>query len=128
MLRTLIIDDNPLFLDSLSELLGRFPGVGVAGVARTGEAGLRAALELAPDLVFVDLSMPGMGGMEVAAQLRRQQPQTRVVIVSWHDDAEYRARAATIGVERFVGKSDLFAELLTILKITPASPKATGAT
>jgi two-component system NarL family response regulator len=128
MLRTLIIDDNPLFLDSLTELLGNFPGVSVVGTARTGAVGLRKTAELSPDLVFLDLNMPGLGGMQVAEQLSELYPQLRVVIVSWHDDTEYRARAAAIGVERFVCKSDLFAELLTIINAPPGTLSIAGAT
>lgn len=122
MLRTLIIDDNPLFIDSLTELLGHFPGVSVVGVARNGAVGLRQTMVLKPDLVFVDQNMPGMSGMEVAAQLQQQQSPTRIIIISWHDDAEYRARAAAIGVDRFICKTDLFSELLSILKIPASAP------
>lgn len=122
MLRTLIIDDNPHFLESFSGLLGGYPGVSVVGVASNGVQGLRAAAELAPDLVFVDLKMPGTGGFEVAAQLRRQRPQTRVVIISLHDDAEYRARAVAAGAERFVCKQKMFDELSSIVGGAAASP------
>lgn len=124
MLRTLIIDDNLLFLDTLSELLGRFEGVCVVGVASNGQEGLRAAAELVPDLVFVDMKMPVVGGFEVTARLRWQQPLTRVVIVSLHDDPEYRARALEIGAERFVSKNDLFKELPNIIGVAPSSPGA----
>ena len=126
MLRTLIIDDNLLFLDTLSELLGRFEGVRVVGVASNGQEGLRAASELVPDLVFVDLKMPGVGGFQVAARLRWQQPLTRVVVVSLHDDAEYRARAMEVGAERFVSKNDLFSELPHIIGAAALSPGASS--
>lgn len=115
MLRTLIIDDNPRFLASMTELLSLFIGVSVVGVAQSGEEGLRAAAELAPDLVFVDIHMPGLDGLQVTEQLRRTQPQLRVVIMSWHDDAEYRARVAASSAERFVCKSNLLTKLPAII-------------
>lgn len=119
MLRALIIDDNPLFQEAIGELLCRFSGVEVAGTANDGASGLQACAELAPDLVFVDLNMPGMNGLEVTRELRQQNRPTRVIIVSLHDGAEYRSRAAAAGAERFICKYDLFAELLAILGNPP---------
>lgn len=127
MLRTLIIDDNPLFLDALSELLHRFSGVSVVGTAGNGDDGLRASAELLPDMVFVDLNMPGMGGLEVAAHLRRLLPHIQVVIVSLHDDAEYRERAAAVGAKHFVCKKELLTELMFIISYRPAPPEPTSA-
>lgn len=120
----LIIDDNPLFLDSLAELLGRFPEAGAIRTARGGAMGLHLAAEHAPDLVFVDLNMAGLGGLEVARQLCQSQPQCRVIMVSLHDGAEYRERAAMIGVERFICKRDLFAALPALLGNSPATGAA----
>lgn len=127
MLRTLIIDDNPLFLASLRELLGLFAGVRLVGEARSGDEGLRRAAELVPDLVFVDMHMPDLDGFHVTEQLRRVQPQIRVVMMSWHDDAEYRARAAVSGAERFVCKSTLLTKLPAIISGPPAALQAAGA-
>ena len=127
MLRVLIIDDNPLFLDALAELLHRFSGVSVIGTAGNGEEGLRASAALLPDMVFVDLNMPGMGGMEVAGHLHRLLPHIQVVIVSLHDDAEYRERSAAVGARHFVCKKNLFAELMAIISYPSAPPESVSA-
>lgn len=126
MVRTLIIDDNHIVLEALSKLLLRFPGVSVAGMASNGKDGLLAAENLVPDLVLVDLKMPDMNGLEVASILRQKHPAMRVVIISMHDDDEYRARAAAIGVERFVCKNDLLSGLLHIFRQLPSAAKPTG--
>lgn len=126
MLRTLLIDDNPVFLDSLSNLLTLFPEVCVVGLAENGAQGLRLAAELAPNLVIVDLMMPGMGGLVVAETLLRRPAKTRVVIVSLQDGEEYRRHAEAIGIERFVCKKDLFIELPSILDGTPFLPASEG--
>ncbi|MDP2367137.1 response regulator transcription factor [Rhodoferax sp.] len=127
MLRVILIDDSSTFLASFKELLGRFPAVDVVAVLNDGVQGLRAVADLMPDLVFLDLMMPGMDGMQVARQLQQCQPQTRVVMVSLHDDAFDRSRAAAFGVERFVGKSDLFDELPSILNAGPSVWPVVGA-
>lgn len=127
MLRVLIIDDNPLFLDALAELLHRFSGVSVIGTADNGEEGLRASAALLPDMVFVDLNMPGMGGMEVAGHLRRLLPHIQVVIISLHDNAEYRERAAEVGATHFICKKDLLTELMFIISYPPAPPQSGSA-
>lgn len=126
MLRTLLIDDNPVFLDSLSNLLTLMPGVSVVGVAHSGQQGLDLAAALTPDLVIVDLIMPGLGGLAVAEALSRRQQNIRVVIVSLHDGNEYRVHAAALGVERFVCKKDLFAELPAIIGSCPPQPVVEG--
>lgn len=115
MLRILIIDDSPFFLKALAELLAFYPGVEVVGQAASGAEGLRLSSTLLPDLVFVDLKMAGLNGLEVAETLKREQPAIRVVIISLHDTAEYRERSAVIGVERFVCKKELFPELASII-------------
>lgn len=119
MLRVILIDDSPAFLATFAELLGRFPAVQVVAILGDGEQGLRAVAELAPDIVFVDMVMPGLSGMQVAAQLQRRQAPVRVVMVSLQDDESYRARAAALDVERFVNKNDLFDELPSILSSPP---------
>lgn len=121
MLRILIIDDNPLFLDSLSNLLSLFPDVKVVGVASSGAQGMFSAAELNPDLVFVDLNLPDISGLMVAEILRQMQPKTRVLIISLQDGKEYHARAKALGLERFVCKTQLFAELQSIIGSPPAT-------
>ena len=63
MLRAILIDDSPTFLVAFGELLRTFPGVQVVATLNDGKEGLRAAAELAPDIVFVDMVMPGTNGM-----------------------------------------------------------------
>ena len=124
MLRVILIDDSPTFLASFKALLGSFPAVQVVAVLGDGEQGLRAVAELAPDIVFLDMVMPGLSGMQVAAQLQRRQAPVRVVMVSLRDGESHRARVAALGVERFVCKNDLFDELPSILSGSPTASKA----
>jgi two-component system nitrate/nitrite response regulator NarL len=79
--RILIVDDHPLTRDALAALLGQ-NGFTVAGQAADGETGVRRAEELGPDLILLDLSMPGMNGLEALPQLRAAAPTAEVVVLT----------------------------------------------
>jgi DNA-binding NarL/FixJ family response regulator len=80
-LRVVIADDHPHYREGLARLL-RTNGVEVVAEARNGEAAIRAATETAPDVVLMDLNMPGMSGVEATRRLLEQAPESRVIILS----------------------------------------------
>src|SRR3954447_9018278 len=81
-IRLLLIDDFPLIREGFAAALETDPGLKIVGQADNGEAGLRLARELEPDVVVLDLSMPGMGGMTVLEKLRTESPETKVLVVT----------------------------------------------
>jgi two-component system response regulator AlgR len=85
MLRTLIVDDEPLAIERLQILCARLQGVQLVGTASDGDAALRLVDALAPDLLFLDISMPGMTGLDVAAALARLPSRPAVVFVTAFD-------------------------------------------
>jgi two-component system response regulator AlgR len=85
-LRTLIVDDEPLAVERLQVICARLPGLIVVGTASEGESALRLIEALTPDLVLLDLTMPGMDGLTVARALRRQVQSPAVVFVTAHDE------------------------------------------
>jgi DNA-binding LytR/AlgR family response regulator len=95
-LRALVVDDEPLARDELRFLLEQCEGVEVAGEARGASEALAACEALAPDVVFVDLRMPGPDGIALAQALRGRAPELDVVVVSAHDDGAIRAFEAQI--------------------------------
>jgi two-component system response regulator AlgR len=84
-LRTLIVDDEPLAVERLQVICARLPGLIVTGTASEGASALRLIEALAPDLVLLDLTMPGMDGLTVARALRRQGNAPAIVFVTAHD-------------------------------------------
>jgi two-component system, LytTR family, response regulator AlgR len=86
ILRTLIVDDEPLAVERLQVICARLPGLIVTGTASEGTSALRLIDALAPDLVLLDLTMPGMDGLAVARALRRQRNAPAVVFVTAHDE------------------------------------------
>lgn len=87
-IRVLIADDFPLVVDALSAALGRHPEIELVGTAADGEEALAKARELQPDVVVLDLSMPGMGGMTVLEKLRSEAPEAKVLVVTATEKAQ----------------------------------------
>ena len=85
-LRTLIVDDEPLAIERMQVLCAEMDQLQVAGTANDGEAALRLAAKLAPDLVLLDMTMPGMDGLEVARTLAKADNPPAVIFVTAHED------------------------------------------
>lgn len=84
-LRTLIVDDEPLAIERMQILCAQLPEVLLVGTAHDGEAALRLIEALSPDLLLLDISMPGLSGMEIARALERQPARPAVVFCTAHD-------------------------------------------
>ncbi|MEO6040712.1 MAG: LytTR family DNA-binding domain-containing protein [Croceibacterium sp.] len=85
-LRTLIVDDEPLAIERMQVLCAELPQVSVIGTASDGEAALRLAEKLTPELLLLDMTMPGIDGLDVARQLARKPAVPAVIFVTAHED------------------------------------------
>lgn len=85
-LRTLIVDDEPLAIERMQVLCAEIPQLTVIGTANDGESALRLADKLSPDLLLLDMTMPGMDGLQVARAAREQRPQPAVIFVTAHEN------------------------------------------
>lgn len=103
----LIVDDSEPFLRAACRHLTLEPDITVLGTATGGEEGVATARRLAPDVVLVDLSMPGMNGLETAAELKKLDPAPLVVLLTGHDPEAYRDAAQQAGVDAMLGKWSL---------------------
>jgi DNA-binding NarL/FixJ family response regulator len=103
-LRVLLADDHALVRAGVRVLLESLDGVEVVGEAAEGHEALRLIGELAPDLALVDISMPGLNGLEVTARVARDHPRTRVIVLSMHADDEYVYRAFRAGAAGYLLK------------------------
>lgn len=109
--RILLADDHTLVRAGLRALLDEIPGVSVIAEAANGEEALRQARECQPDLVLMDIAMPTLGGLEAAARLRDELPETRVIILSMHATDDYVAQAIRAGASGYILKDAATAEL-----------------
>ena len=109
--RVMLVDDHSLVREGLRHVLAATPGVEIIAEAGDGETALRLAAEIKPDLVVMDLSMPGMGGLEVTTRLRELLPQVKVLILSVQDHPEYVLGAVRAGAQGYLRKDTSPAEL-----------------
>ncbi|MEU4202844.1 response regulator transcription factor [Streptomyces sp. NPDC045470] len=95
--RVLVVDDQRLIRDGIASLLSIRPGISVVGTAVDGREAVAKVLELGPDVVLMDVRMPGMGGVEAVAVLRGEAPECRAVMLTTFDDKEYVVQALRAG-------------------------------
>jgi len=129
--KVLIADDHRIVCEALTQALEREPGVQVVGVAADGREAVRMTKKLKPDIVILDITMPGLSGIEAAAQIRAQEPQTRLIALSMHSDRRYVTGALAAGVSGYLVKDCALEELALALKTVEKaqgyrSPRSAG--
>jgi DNA-binding NarL/FixJ family response regulator len=115
-IRIVVVDDHMLLLDSLTRLLEDERDFEVVGCAANGEDALRLVTETRPDVAIVDISMPGMNGIEIARKIRETSPATRVLMLSMHSTPAYLHRAFRAGADGYVVKESAGAELVRAVR------------
>lgn len=100
----MVVDDHAVVREGIRTVLASTPGVDVVGEAATGQEALAKVRDLNPDLVVLDLTMPGMTGFEVTAALRAEHHDVRVLILSMHDHPEYVLQAVRAGADGYMLK------------------------
>lgn len=112
----LLVDDHALFREGLAGLFAYEEDFEVVGEAATGEEALAAARELMPDLILMDIDMPGMDGIEATHRLLAEMPYAKVVMLTVHDDDEKLFEAIKAGAQGYLVKSIRSAEMLDQLR------------
>lgn len=101
----LIVDDHPIVRQGITSLLSNYDEFSVMGQADNGRDALRFVQEQAPDVVLLDIRMPGESGLHILKQIQERQPQTKVLMLTSFDDDEYVMGALREGAQGFVLKS-----------------------
>jgi DNA-binding NarL/FixJ family response regulator len=110
--RVFLADDHPVVLAGMKAMVVADPGLELVGEARDGRTALRQAIALKPDVAVLDLSMPGLNGVEVSRQLLEACPQTRVLVLTVHEDGAYLRQLLETGVGGYVLKRSATEELI----------------
>jgi DNA-binding NarL/FixJ family response regulator len=119
-LRVFIADDHPVVLAGIRSLLDGDPEVEIIGEARDGLTALRMAIELKADVIVLDLSMPGLNGVDVTRQLLAQFPDCKVVVLTVHEDRAYLRKLIEVGASGYVLKRSAVEDLLRAIHAVAA--------
>lgn len=104
MIRVMLVDDHAVVRTGFRLLLQSIAEISVVGEAESGEIAIQRYPELTPDVLVMDLAMPGMGGLEALKRIRARHPQARVLALSAHDDPVHARRALQEGALGFLSK------------------------
>ena len=115
-IRILLADDHDLVREGLSSLLATDPDVTVVGEATTGAEAIELTRKLAPDLVLLDIRMPDLDGLQAVAAIKRERPQTAVLMVTMYEDPGYLVKAIGAGATGYVLKGIRRADLLQMIR------------
>ena len=116
MIKVLIVDDIPETRDHLSRLLGLEREIDVAGTAGSGEEAIQLAMDMRPDVIVMDINMPGMDGIAAAEIIAQRLPNSPIIMMSVHGEAEHLKRAMLAGAREFLVKPFSGDEFATSIK------------
>ena len=116
MIKVLIVDDIPETRDHLSRLLGLERDIDVAGTAGSGEEAIQVAMDMRPDVIVMDINMPGMDGIAASEIISQRLPNSPVIMMSVHGEAEHLKRAMLAGAREFLVKPFSGDEFATSIK------------
>jgi DNA-binding NarL/FixJ family response regulator len=114
--RILIADDHAIVREGVRALLALADDMEVVGEAPGGREAIELATSLEPDLILMDIAMPGLGGLEATIEIRRRVPRTKIIVLSQYGDAEYVRRFLKAGVSGYVLKNAAGADLVSAIR------------
>ncbi len=116
--RIVIAEDYPIIREALRALLSSNPHIEVVGEARDGQEAIRCVQKGKPDLILMDLSMPRMNGMDAIREIKKRCPETKILVLTAHEEDEYIEEALKCGANGYVLKDSTHTELtLAIQKV-----------
>ena len=127
MIRVLVADDHPMFRYGLRAALGSDPEIALVGEASTGEEAVELAHDLVPDVVVMDLTMPGFGGVEATRRIVAHHPATTVLVVTMFEDSASVLAAVRAGARGYLVKGADRDELLRAVRAAAAGETIFGA-
>jgi DNA-binding NarL/FixJ family response regulator len=125
-LRTAVVDDHPVFLDGLVEALAKQPDFRVVGQEGDGGAAVKLVAQEAPDVLLLDLSMGGVGGLEALRQIRSTGGATRVLVFTSSDDGDDAVAALDAGAAGYLTKAARYEELVGAIREVHAGGRPIG--
>lgn len=122
-IKVLVVDDHDLVRIGISRMLADVEGMRVVGQAASGEEALKLVRELAPDVVLMDVQMPGIGGLEATRKIRRLDDSIRVVAVTVCDEEPFPSRLLKAGAAGYLTKGADLSEMVRAIRVVNAGQK-----
>jgi DNA-binding NarL/FixJ family response regulator len=116
MIRILLVDDHAILREGLRALLSYYPDVEVVGEAEDGAQAIERVERLNPDIIIMDIAMPGMNGLEATQRIHQQYPDARVLILTQYEDQPYVLPLLRAGASGYVLKRALGADLINAVR------------
>ena len=123
MIRVLVVDDHDLVRTGITRMLADIDGLQVVGEADSGESALKLARELKPDVVLMDVKMPGIGGLEATRKLLRRHPDIKVVAVTVCEDDPFPTRLMQAGAAGYLTKGAGLDEMVQAIRLAFAGQR-----
>jgi two-component system, NarL family, response regulator LiaR len=114
-IRVLLVDDHEVARRGIRSVLAGNPDLEVVGESADGEEAVKKTSELRPDIILLDISLPGISGIDAAKSVHKISPETRVIFVSQHDSVRIAKDAMSFGASGYVVKSDAGRDLLAAI-------------
>jgi DNA-binding NarL/FixJ family response regulator len=115
-IRVLIADDHALMRAGVRAILAATEDIEVVGEAEDGDAAVREIRRIEPDVVLMDVAMPGLGGLEATLIVRKEKPDVKILVLTQYDDHEYVSRFLKAGVSGYILKGAAASELVSAIR------------
>ena len=116
-IRVFLVDDHPVVRDGYRRLLENYPDIKVVAEGSSGEEACKQYTDVDPDVVVLDLNMPGIGGIETISRLRAKDPDAHILVFSMHDSRTMISRAVAAGASGYLTKSCAVAQMVDAVRI-----------
>lgn len=115
-IKVLLVDDHAIMRDGIRALLSLRDDIEIVGEAADGEGAIAKTLELSPDVIVMDIAMPGMDGLEAARRIKKQNPSVKILFLTQYDSREYVVSAVKVGASGYIPKRALGSELISAIR------------
>jgi len=123
MIKVMLVDDHDLVRTGIKRLLEDHPDIKIVGEATSGEQALELVTENDPDVVLMDINMPGIGGLEATRKLLQRKPKLKIIVVTMHEDELFAQRLLKAGAMGYLTKGAKVDEILQALQAVMANQR-----
>jgi DNA-binding NarL/FixJ family response regulator len=115
-IKIFMVDDHPIFRQGVIKLITKEEDIVVVGEADNGRSAIQLVVENNPDIVILDITMPGLNGVDTTYQLKKNRPEIKIIALSMYSDRQHVSSMIKAGVSGYVTKTSVFEELLQAIR------------